>query len=282
MLALLAACQPASTPEGEEGAKPSSQGRDGAAQDTASAVLPRPLGPLRRAELLAAAAAAADATAMGQALPDTNKALTGRLFTLRLPFGCDGPAERDERAWATWSFDATTRTLRLSTRPEQWGDAAWIADLAGNTDHDAVEGFWIRHPWTTSEECPRPALNGGSADAPQAPPPVPGPAHPESVAPPVRQTLGIAQFFSPLAPRVLQRGARPYAHTQRVPESQEIASTGFRLGIAGRVSAFADGQPIHCLATSPDLEPVCIIAVEFSRIAFEQPASGETIAEWRN
>lgn len=231
-------------------------------------VPPAPLPPLDRWQMLTAAAIAADAVAGGQALPDDDKALVGRSFTLRLPFGCAGPtppAKSDGEAaepWASWRYDARSSALRLRAQPERWGDADWIAALAPDMAIDAVEGFWIERPWTRSERCPAAA------------------AGPEPAA--AARTVAIAQFFAPDAPRTLRRGSRPYSVTVRTNEPVADAPRQYDLVISGRVSGFADGQPVHCRDNGGSVPPTCVIAVEYARIAFEDPKSGETLADWIN
>lgn len=91
-------------------------GTEPAANEPATAQTPKPsaqqplpvatIAPVARAELLAAAAAAADEVAAGNALPKANLELIDRTFELRLPFGCGGAMQAD---WGEWSIDPKTR-----------------------------------------------------------------------------------------------------------------------------------------------------------------------------
>ncbi|OHT21679.1 hypothetical protein [Edaphosphingomonas haloaromaticamans] len=220
-------------------------------------------GPIDRASLLAAVAAAADATASGGPLPAENAELAGRAFTLRLPFGCDGPLPEAGNIWAGWTYNPGTKALKLIVHPERWDTGNWVHQLAGDTAFEAVEGFWIRRPWTVSEACPVGGDAGASSDTTEAS---------------VRQTVALAQFFRPETPRNLRRGKRPYAFTIR--QEAEAVPGDFRLRINGRIVAFADGQPIHCRNEVPAERPICVINVEFTQVAFED-AQAKTLTEWR-
>ncbi|WP_374409762.1 hypothetical protein [Novosphingobium colocasiae] len=225
-----------------------------------------PLAPIGRADLIAAFARAGDAAAAGRPLPDADRQLVGRTFSLKLPFGCSGEANKEHPAWAGWVLDRNRQALKLFAAPERWTDAAWVKSIAGNMAYEAVEGFWIERPWTRSEECP--VADVGS-DAGLA-------------ASDERQTMGIAQFFAPDSPRTFQRGSRAYAHTIRVREPAEVEGRTYRFAVSGRVTGFPDGQPIHCVQDSPDLRPVCLIAVELAQVSFEDPRDGTVLVEWRN
>jgi hypothetical protein len=217
---------------------------------------PAPVPPLGRAGLLAAASAAADATAAGQPLPEQNRALIGRSFEIRLPFGCTGPMAQPAAQWAGWTYDPAAGSLKLVASNQFAELPPWLASVTGDQPIDAAEGFWIERPWTSSEACP----TGGAADT-------------------ARQTLGIVQFFAPDAPRTIQRRTRPYTATIRseAPPGEGIT---YRLALSGRVVGFADRQPIRCWNEADHLPPVCLIAVEISRTAFEN-ADGDILSEWR-
>lgn len=264
--------------------------------------VPKPLQPVDRALLLAAADAAADATAAGLPLPERNTALVNRSFELRLPFGCDGPGTAPDQDWAGWTYDPRTRALKLTARPENWQDAAWLAGIAPDRPADAIEGFWIRRPWTRSESCPpaAPEAAGPAADAgdpsgevwpdvtkDKPPPPVrPGAgdetaetAVPVQAEPHPRETLGIARFVSPGAARTLTRGDRPYSVTLKQSEGFVGDPAGYRLVLVGRITGFADGQPVRCWSEDASLHPICIAAAEFVRVAIED-SQGTVLVEW--
>jgi hypothetical protein len=218
-----------------------------------------PLPPLDRAGLLAAVSAAADATAAGQPLPEQNRALIGRSFEIRLPIGCGGPTTEPGSQWAEWTYDPEAGSLKLSARNQFAELPGWLASVTGDQQVDAVEGFWIERPWTRSEDCPKRGLSDALGAA--------------------RQTLGIVQLFAPDAPRTIQRGTRPYAATIKA-ESPPGEGAAYRLVLSGRVVGFADRQPVRCWNEADHLPPVCLVAVEISRTAFED-ADGDILSEWR-
>jgi len=237
--------------------------------DAAPSLAAPSMAALGRAELLAAFATAADATAARRPLPEAQRDLVGRTFSLALPFGCNGPQRVDAPEWAGWTLARGERTLRLSARPERWGEAEWMRSLAKDMTFEAVEGFWIERPWTASEDCPKPV-------------PVADQAAPADLPPPERPTVGLAQFFARGSPRTFQRGLRPYAHTSRIADEPGAEGVSYRLVVSGRVTGFPDGQPIRCNSEAADRRPVCILAVELARVAFQTAPEGEVLAEWHN
>lgn len=237
------------------------------------------LAPVGRADLLAAIAAAADSVAGGNPLPKANLELVDRTFELRLPFGCGGDDSAD---WASWSLDPKTRVLRISVRPQVWGDDPTIKALAASISYDAAEGFWIERPWTRSEQCPPPASSGPMPSGTM--PARPAADQPDTLSPqaaPIR-TIALVQYFSPDEPRNLQRGARPYSYTGKVPGTAAIGTSGFRLNLTGRLRGFGDRQPIQCVVTAASRPPICAAAVEFTQVVLEDANTGESLAEWSN
>ena len=254
-------------PESQKEATPQPARRAAGEEKSSPATQPVSLLPLDRPQLLLAFAAAADASANGKPPPASNASLVGRSFILRLPFGCDGPSADLASAWAGWTYDPKTRALKLQAQPEVWGEAPWIKSIAGETPFEAVEGFWIRRPWTNAETCPStrsetPTTRTGDFSE--------------------RQTIGVAQFFAPGGPRTLRRGSRPYAVTLRVDEEMEAKPHTYHLLISGRIVGFDDGQPIHCRNEADNLRPVCLISVEFNRVAFVDADDGSNLSEWHN
>lgn len=226
---------------------------------------PQPIepGPLNRGDILSAAARAADMFGAGQPPPEANRALIDRKFALRLPFGCAGADAED---WAEWTWNPATKALKITVRPEQWDDAPWIASITTEQSFEAVEGFWLRRPWTSAETCPSPSvrtpnLTGGGEG---------------------RQTVGIAQFFSASSARTLRRGGRPYAVTLKEPVMPDPRTGRFVLSVQGRISGFADGQPFRCWTSSPDLAPVCLVGVELESVGIEDLSTGKSVAEWHS
>ncbi len=226
--------------------------------------VPLPLPPLTRSDLLAATAKAADAAAGGGEAPKESQNLVGRSFSIRLPFGCDGPLDENAKDWAGWTFNAKTRALKLVARPEDWGLAEWTRALAGDTPFDAIEGFWLKRPWTSSEACPATPRTGIPA-IPVSPP---------------HETVGVAQFFTPDSPRTLQRGSRPYSLTLKAEKEISDAPREYHLVVSGKIAAYADGRPIHCWVETGAVPPVCVIKVEFGEIAFQGP-DGAILTSWR-
>lgn len=230
--------------------------------------------PVGRAELLAAAAAAADETAGGNPLPKANLQLIDRTFELRLPIGCGRGNSAD---WGEWSIDPSTRVLRISVRSQVWTDDQTVKRLAANVTYDVAEGFWVDRPWTRSEKCPPPMLS-----APTSPQLAGGQQATTTPEVPPSRTFAIVQYFSPDAPRNLRRGSRPYSYTGKVPQAESVEAKAYRLKLTGRISGFGDGQPIHCVVLAAHKPPTCAAAVEFTQVVLEDAATGESLAEWNS
>ena len=182
-----------------------------------------------------------------------------------------------------YRYDAERGTLQLSAAPEIWTDAEWARALAGVGNVEAIEGFWFRRPWLRTENCPVVPPPPADAAAP-AGEDVAGEAEtqqaeaPPVALPPSPETLGVARVFEAGGSRLLRRGGRPYEVTRRTEPAEAPGPQGFRLVLQGRLSAASD--PIRCRSDSPDRRPICLLLVEFDRVAFEDPA-GKTLAEWR-
>jgi hypothetical protein len=219
---------------------------------------------LGRADLLAAAAAAASEHASGLAREPAESPLAGRAFRLRLPFGCDGPSTSEARPLAYWTYAPDQQSIRVVVRPEDWTDSDFTRGLAGAETIEAVEGFWISRPWLASEDCPaRPAdpVDGERAE--------PGP-----------ETVGLASVFEAGGSRVPRRRSRPYETTLRVENGAPAAPSGFRLLLEGRLSGFADGRAFRCRGDGANQRPVCIARVQISTVAIEDPATGRILDTW--
>lgn len=252
LAALLAACSPRPQTAAPERPAPP------AAAEPSAAVAPPAPPALGRAEILAAAGAAAAAYAAGEPYPSAAAALAGRRFVLRLPFGCYGPAPD---AGAGYVFDAEKGTLKLTVRPQVWTDAPWVRELVGAPEAEAIDGFWIRRPWMTAEACPAVGGAPGAATAPE--------------------TVGLVRVFEPGASRLARRGGRPYEVTEKAEDGAPPGQGGFRLVLEGRVMEPASGQPVRCRGDGPDVRPVCLLLVDFDRVAMED-ARGRQLAEWRS
>lgn len=260
LVALLSACEaqkPVKAPEASNALVTANEAD--AVDPIPPPILPPPVAPLGRAELLAAVRRAADAAASGGTLPEANKELVGRSFEIRLPFGCAGNGSIG--AWAEAGHDAQRGVLRISARPPLSGDHPLLREVATGQPFDRAEGYWVERPWTNSEACPP---GSGGTGAGQAA---------------VRPTLAIAQFFAPDAPRTLQRGGRPYTATQKF-DAHQGTQDGYHLALAGRTAAFPDGQPIRCHVDDAAVPPACVINANFTRIAFERASDRTVLAEW--
>lgn len=218
--------------------------------------------PLGRAELIAAAAAAADDLASGRASAPGDAAITGRRFELRLPFGCAGPSTIVNTPLG-WRYDEAAETLRVRVLPVLWETAAWAPlDVAERIE--AIEGFWIPRPWTGSDACPRAGLAvSGASDVPD------------------EQTLGLAQFHLAGSSRLGRRDGEAFEAVEKVAPDALNLSQGLRLRLRGEITAAPGGGPIVCRALAgADRRPVCLLSVSLSEVAIENPVGGATIAAW--
>ena len=262
---------------------------------------PRPVQPvatapvtsLTRADLIDAAGRAADAHARGVAIAPEDSALVGRRFTLRLPFGCGGPASADSEAPLRWSYDPEAETLRVWVTPNVWTDAAPVRAAAEGIDYEAAEGFWIEWPWLRSGECPVtqqpseavvPAEEGaeGNATAAAVPIGVAGTSSDSSeTAPtPARQTLALVELFEPGSRRAARRNGRPYTVVTKLAPGAIDLSKGLRVVITGRLARLKGGAPVVCGGTIIDERPLCLIGAEIDRVAITDASGERTLGEW--
>jgi hypothetical protein len=228
---------------------------------------PTPRAALTRADILTAASAAASAYAAGQ--PQSGESLVGRRFSVRIAFGCTGPAASEAAGapdgLARWSWSRDGRAARLSMTPVDWTGSA-LAAAEPESPWEAVEGFWAPRPWMMSEDCPR--LEGDSLSSDGT-----------GVSP---QTVALAAVFEKGGSRIGRRSGRAYAFTRRFEAGQTPSAPedGYRLRLEGRLAAFPDGRAVRCQADNPDQRPVCVVAVALDRVAYEE-ASGALLSEWR-
>lgn len=225
---------------------------------------------LNRADLLAAASTAASAYAAGERLEGSDP-LVGRRFSIRVPFGCNGPqptaAEAAGDGLARWSWGPENETIQLSLTPGDWLNSALITGAAGGSDWEAVEGFWVPRPWLTAEDCSTvradPLQSGDGSPSPQ--------------------TVGLAAVFTEDDSRVGRRNGKAYAFTIRPTGETSLTapSGGYRLVLEGRLASFPDGRAIRCRASNPDQRPVCIAAMKLDRVAFTSADGGVLLSEWR-
>ena len=218
-----------------------------------------------RADLVTMAAQAADAAASGAPVPDAVDEAAGRRFDLLLPFGCGGPAAGEGGAPLRWRYDEAEEVLRLHARPTSWTAADW--DIGAATGIEAIEGFWIARPWSSSGACP--AGTGRALVTGSEPVTLPG------------QTLAVAQFLPGDARREARRGARPFELVRRLPRAALDASRGFRLRLLGRIGRVPGGGPVRCVQPAGiEQRPICVIAVTLDEVRIENAATGAVLATW--
>lgn len=226
-------------------------------------------GVLTRSDLIALAAAAADAASGGR--PATPQiAANGRRFEVRLPFGCGGPAEQGSAAPMLWRYDRDEEVLRVSVSPTVWTPADWAtsAERMGGAEPlaaEAVEGFWIARSWSSAEACP--AVTAQPQVTGTEPVTLPG------------QTLALAQFFA-ADTRQDRRADRPFQTSKRIAAADFDAGQGLRLRLSGRIDTLSGRGPVLCRQPGgPEQRPICVIAVTIGEVGIEL-ATGETLATW--
>lgn len=235
--------------------------------------------PRDRGSLLIALTRAASAAALGLNDTDAQRDLDGDRFEFRLRFGCPLPAG-EEPADGPFNvrYDKAERRLRVSVAPTVSADDPTVTAVASE-QVEAVEGFWIDHPWILATGCPaRPAApEVTEADSPPAGAKAEAEGQPAS---PVLPSAAIVQFLTENDPRTDRRGNRPYAASKTLPEGSEPSPRGYDLVLSGRLRALADGRVIACTVTSTDSPPTCLISALFGKVRIEHPETGEIIAEW--
>jgi hypothetical protein len=219
---------------------------------------------LGRSDVLLALDAASSAYAAGRPAQEAEN-LTGRRFSIRQAFGCPGsPSSGEGEGQARWKWNAKKTAIELSLRPADWTEAP----IMGGGEHwEAVEGFWLVRPWLRDEGCPAVAASAEGAE--DAAPPAPSP-----------QTAGLAVVFEQGGSRVGRRDGKAFSFTIRGEPAPKPSAAGYRLVLEGRFTAFPDGRAIRCRADSPDRRPLCVVAAEVDRVAFED-ADGKVLSEWR-
>lgn len=217
-----------------------------------------------RAELVETAAAAAAAFAAGEPLTGLGAALADRRFQIDVPLGCGGAAPEDSTAPLRWRYDPETSVLTLTARMEDWTDTPFAPPPPDAPAFDSVEGFWIPHPWMRDAACP-------TAPVAEAEPAAPAPA---------RQTVGLAQFFGPDEPRVLQPGKRPFSIVKKVAQESMAGVRNFSLLLRGRVKPLPDGSVARCVGDGREAVPVCLISVQFDYVGLRNPKTSDLLAEW--
>lgn len=235
---------------------------------------------LDRAGLIRLAGLAASAAATGREPPAELALAAGRRFELRIPFACARPD-------FTVTRDAARKSIRLTARAVDWTGSPMLAGVGGD-GIEAVEGFWLPRPWVLDETCLRrdPALRAAAAaiDGLSAAPE--GKTGEADAAPPAAspgdRTIGLAMVHRAGESRALRRGGRPYETVQSLDRNPALGDADdFQLLLSGRVGNLGQGRTTVCRATSPDRRPVCLVVVDFERVAIVRPGQEQPIAEWR-
>lgn len=224
---------------------------------------------LTRGDLVSAAGQAASAYAEGKHLTSPDP-FVGRSFAVRIPFGCNGLASAEVSAsegdgLAAWTWGPDRKTIQLRMTPSDWTGSAMLAKAGTSDEWEAVEGFWIPRPWLASESCPAVKADPLQTGTPPASP----------------QAVGLAAVFETGSSRLGRRNGRPYEYTVRAKGDEPLAPPegGFRMLLEGRVVSFPNGRAIECQAPGPDQRPVCILAIQLGRVAYED-AGGSILTEW--
>lgn len=258
--------------------------------------LPAAEPPLDRAELLLAVIEAASLAASGRDAGASQRALDGKLFEMRMRFGCeslDGTSGSGPRG--SWSFDEERRVLRIRFSPDLDGTDPVIAKLASE-EVEAVEGFRVLRPWLLPAACP------------VSPPPSPSEADATKAAKGTKSTqaatakasdaasdratsadmkpewsppfVGIAQFFTKMDARTHRRDSRAYEVTKTLPADVQPSASGYDLVLSGRLKRLPGGQVITCTVMSRDVPPSCLISADFDNVAITRADTGEQLARW--
>ena len=228
-----------------------------------AAVLPRPEPALDRRALLIHAFEAASETSVGAGQKGQDE-LDGRTFEVRLRFACGEPVDRLARNATGWSFDERTRTLRVQAHSDLSLQDPRVTAVAGGR-FEAAEGSWVPRPWQLQPAC---------AAAPAAG--TPTTATSESAT----WRVGLAQFFTSFDPRTNRRLGRAYEAVKRLDEGEKVPAGGFDLVLSGRLRRLDRGPVIACTAASPNVQPDCVISVNFDRVRIERADTSEMLAQW--
>lgn len=232
----------------------------------------QPVSILSRAQIVSAAGQAASGYAQGQISTGVDP-LVGQRFAVRIPFGCAGPVPAPEGAAddgvGRWAWGPNHKTIQISLTPGDWTRSALTVQpgpAAAAPAWEAVEGFWVPRPWLAAEACPKVQPDPLQTTQTEASP----------------QTVGIAAVFDAEGSRIGRRNGRAYAFTVRSQGDQPLTAPvgGYRVLLDGRVVGFPGGRAIRCRAQGPDQRPVCVVAVQLDKVAFED-AAGATLSEWR-
>lgn len=212
-----------------------------------------------RAAFLNAMAAAASAHTAGDGQqPDP---LADRRFSIRLRFGCAGPAQDGSTDSIRWSMDEGGKSIRVRAEPDLVSTG--LAPLTVMTlGVEAIEGFWVPRPWLQNDACPaQPDEEGAGRAAP---------------------VVGLAQYFTADDSRVRRRSGRAYESVVRIAGPGEVPKKGLTLLLEGRFRAWPNGRVIRCWGAGASSPPSCVASMELDRAAIERPEDGRLLVEWRS
>jgi hypothetical protein len=258
-----------------------------------SVMVPDPA--VNRAALLMAVAKAGSAAAAGTNDAEEQRALEGRQFEIRIRFGCDGAAEDLKKEWLGWRVDQQSKTLRVRAAPTVAADDPLVQRIVGNSEFEAIEGFWIPRPWLLQASCPagrRPQEGPTGASAGPADAQVKTAPAIAATAAPTEKTLqsagqaptwprvGLAQFYIRSDSRTGRRQQRAYEAVKTLEDDKPVGTEGFNLVLAGRLKAIAGRSLIQCATAGPDSPPECIVSVDFDRVWIERADSKAVVADW--
>jgi hypothetical protein len=247
--------------------------------------LPAPEPPIQREQLLLAAMKAASAYATGADDSAIQKELIDRKFEFRIRFGCADEAQDSPNAPFYWKLDHASGALKVRVTPRLSADDPPVKALAGEA-FETVEGFWVRRPWLLTPTCP--VTDVTPADSPNQPTgQSPGASANSGAAATaatsreaaVRQTLGIAQFFTANGPRTMRRSGRPYEATKKLAAG-DVPRGGFDFVLTGRLAPLPNGRIIACTHSPVEERPSCIVSVEFGKVSIERADTHEQLALW--
>lgn len=221
---------------------------------------------MARSDLIALASRAADAVAAGRRIPAAVTGAEGRRFEIRIPFGCQGPADETSDAAMRWHYDPEAQALRVHVAPVVF-DPRDIFPGAPPEEVAAIKGFWITRPWTSSETCP--PENGPITPSGTEPVTLPG------------QTLALIEFFAEDGLQQARRGNKPYETVVRTPPETFSGKQGLQLRVKGRIANIPDRGPVSCRQPAgTEQRPICVISIATDEIAIENPASRDVLATW--
>ena len=239
-LALLAACRPAPEQPTTNETAPTPRPKP--------VELPVPEAVLDREALLIAAIRAASAAAAGTDDRKIQDELRDRRFVFRWRFGCPGS---DEDAPMRAEYRERDETLRVTVEPTLAPDSPLLEPWVPSNFEEA-SGFMVDDPWLLTSACAAPSAGSGS--------------------------VAIVELFHAEGSRA-SRPPEAYRITRRI-EGGKVPEGGLEFVRSGRMEALPDGKVISCQAGEQGGRPQCLISVKVDRAAVENPADGETLAEW--